>query len=299
MELGDDLYQAILDDPDDDDRRLVYADYLEERGDPRSEFIRVQCELERLPLLDPRRGPLRSRSAQLLALHGAKWAGIFRGWSRFRRGFIEHVEADGRMTIADLERFFRLAPIQSLKITFPNPPLRPLLASPVVPGRLRSLDLNGSGALGDKGSRMIASCAALAGLRRLSMGACNISAAGASAIAGSPHLASLTFLNLNDNGRYRAIGAALMDLSMSIGDRGAEALAASEHLGKLQWLYLRNCSIGDAGARALADSTRLSSLNVLLLDSNYVMGQELRRELAARRSPTIIVGTMPPEPTSP
>ena len=34
--------QAIIDNPDDDAPRLIYADWLEERGDPRGEFIRVQ-----------------------------------------------------------------------------------------------------------------------------------------------------------------------------------------------------------------------------------------------------------------
>jgi uncharacterized protein (TIGR02996 family) len=38
--------RAILDAPDDDVPRLVYADWLDERGDAaRSEFVRVQCEL--------------------------------------------------------------------------------------------------------------------------------------------------------------------------------------------------------------------------------------------------------------
>ena len=37
--------QAVLENPDDDTPRLIYADWLEERGDPRGEFIRVQCEL--------------------------------------------------------------------------------------------------------------------------------------------------------------------------------------------------------------------------------------------------------------
>ena len=38
--------RAILDDPDDDGVRLVYADWLDEHGQPeRAEFIRVQCEL--------------------------------------------------------------------------------------------------------------------------------------------------------------------------------------------------------------------------------------------------------------
>jgi uncharacterized protein (TIGR02996 family) len=41
--------KAILADTDGDDGpRLVYADWLDEHGDPRGEFIRVQCELARL-----------------------------------------------------------------------------------------------------------------------------------------------------------------------------------------------------------------------------------------------------------
>jgi uncharacterized protein (TIGR02996 family) len=39
---------AVIEHPDDDGPRLVYADWLDEQGDPRGEFIRVQCELARL-----------------------------------------------------------------------------------------------------------------------------------------------------------------------------------------------------------------------------------------------------------
>lgn len=46
MSEGDKLLQAILDNPEDDALRLVYADWLEERGDPRGEFIRVQVLLQ-------------------------------------------------------------------------------------------------------------------------------------------------------------------------------------------------------------------------------------------------------------
>jgi uncharacterized protein (TIGR02996 family) len=38
----------IKDHPDDDTPRLVLADWLEEHGDPRGEFVRVQCQLARL-----------------------------------------------------------------------------------------------------------------------------------------------------------------------------------------------------------------------------------------------------------
>jgi uncharacterized protein (TIGR02996 family) len=45
----DAFLQAILENPDDDTPRLIYADFLDEHGDPdRDEFIRVQSLLARL-----------------------------------------------------------------------------------------------------------------------------------------------------------------------------------------------------------------------------------------------------------
>jgi uncharacterized protein (TIGR02996 family) len=41
--------RAIIERPDDDLPRLVMADFLDERGDPRGEFIRLQVELAKLP----------------------------------------------------------------------------------------------------------------------------------------------------------------------------------------------------------------------------------------------------------
>ncbi len=46
------LTQAVLATPDDDTLRLILADWFEERGDPRGEFIRVQCELGNTVLCD-------------------------------------------------------------------------------------------------------------------------------------------------------------------------------------------------------------------------------------------------------
>src|SRR6516225_1249135 len=48
MSEEDGFIQAILGDPDDDTPRLVFADWLEKRGEPRAEFIRVQCALSKL-----------------------------------------------------------------------------------------------------------------------------------------------------------------------------------------------------------------------------------------------------------
>jgi uncharacterized protein (TIGR02996 family) len=44
MRERDAFVLAILQDPDNDVPRLRYADWLEGRGDPAGQFIRVQCE---------------------------------------------------------------------------------------------------------------------------------------------------------------------------------------------------------------------------------------------------------------
>jgi uncharacterized protein (TIGR02996 family) len=44
----DTFLQAILESPDDYSPRLLFADWLDEQGDPRGELIRVQCELASL-----------------------------------------------------------------------------------------------------------------------------------------------------------------------------------------------------------------------------------------------------------
>ena len=55
--------------PDSDAPRLVFADWLEERGDPRSEFIRIQCELATMADNDDRRWDLKSREEAILRKH--------------------------------------------------------------------------------------------------------------------------------------------------------------------------------------------------------------------------------------
>ena len=56
--------RAIAEGPDDEATRLVYADWLEERGDPLGEFLRLQCQGRRLE----------HRKQTLWAEHGATWA---------------------------------------------------------------------------------------------------------------------------------------------------------------------------------------------------------------------------------
>jgi uncharacterized protein (TIGR02996 family) len=182
--------------PGDDAPRLIFADWLEEQGNPFGEFIRVQCALTRehpsddsrnqswydelRGVLLPREGPLVDRERQLLAEHEPTWVGPLwdgiKDWPmcrRFRRGFVEEV-------CLPAQEFLRHAPL-----LFERCPL------------LHGLALTASrGSIPD-----LAACPYLARLTELDLGvgATNLADAEVLALAGSPHLTGLQCLRLGDN----------------------------------------------------------------------------------------------------
>ena len=87
---------TIRERPDDDGPRLIYADYLDERGDCRGDFIRIQCALAKLDEEDPRREEWEKREHFLLEANRHLWTAPFRGLTNaeeFRAaGFVETVK---------------------------------------------------------------------------------------------------------------------------------------------------------------------------------------------------------------
>ncbi len=73
MPEHDEFLQAIFDDPADHTTRLVYADWLEEQGDPGGELIRLRHVLSSLPARDRRRKQLLRRERELIALADEDW----------------------------------------------------------------------------------------------------------------------------------------------------------------------------------------------------------------------------------
>src|SRR5262249_10942602 len=107
------LLAAIWDHPHDDTLRLVYADWLEEHGDPaqvaRSEFIRLQCELARLAVDDPRYAPLKAREKELWRKWNAAWRSALKGDAKrwpFHRGFAQPNDSVG----ISAEQLFHMTP---------------------------------------------------------------------------------------------------------------------------------------------------------------------------------------------
>src|SRR5438093_13783636 len=90
--MTDPLLQAICADPDNVTLRLIYADYLEDQGDPRADFIRVQCQLAEMDEDDERWAGLKEEELRLLNRHGAGWVRPLElkyGPCTLRRGFVE------------------------------------------------------------------------------------------------------------------------------------------------------------------------------------------------------------------
>jgi carbon storage regulator len=65
--------QAIEESPEDQANRLIFADWLEERGDPLGQFLRIQCDLETLSAEDDRCLGLKGQKRALWQEHGASW----------------------------------------------------------------------------------------------------------------------------------------------------------------------------------------------------------------------------------
>src|SRR5262245_25005118 len=188
------LEEAFLEDirthPEDDTPRLVYADWLDERGDAdRAELIRVQCELAWPGVDQRRRAELERRQQGLLAAGEGGWAGPLEAWGctwEFRRGFIEHVRIDATVFLSHAAALFAAAPVRSVELHQTAGVLPAVAASPYL-ARLSALDL-GIERMGAGGAKALASSPHLTGLTTLLIGNSGVGNEGAAALANSPHL---------------------------------------------------------------------------------------------------------------
>jgi uncharacterized protein (TIGR02996 family) len=176
----DDAFLAdIIARPDDDGLRLIYADYLDERNDPRGEFVRAQVELARLPEGDPRQDDLLVRERQLLDQHEQRWLGPLRGrvngWG-FRRGFVERVEMVAEAFPLDAWEVFRHAPVSRLRLRGTSHAVAVAAARHEM-ARLASLDLRFDD-LTDRDAELLARLPHLAGLEGLVMAGNRLTTAG-------------------------------------------------------------------------------------------------------------------------
>lgn len=255
----DPLAAAVWAEPDDDLPRLIYADWLDDRGDPRGSFIRAQVELNRLPADHPDRHEWASLESELLETHEDEWLGdladeLISSW--FHRGFIE-VRLDVRRFLTGPTAWLDHPTVGGIHLYGPRQMSAELLAqlmSDPRTQRVRSLFL-GFEYLRDAGADLIAGSLHLGQLIALDLGTNGIGDAGAMALARSVGLASLRHLNLANN---------------VIADAGAAALAS---MPRLKHLDLTNNEISSVGATALAGGPGLTEVTRLKLAGNAFDGR--------------------------
>jgi uncharacterized protein (TIGR02996 family) len=259
------LLEAIRANPTDDKVRLVYADALQELGDPRGEYIALALG-----------GKQHAAAAKaLLAKHRTKWQDFGIGGMRYEwdRGFIDRITARLGKLDDKARRLFELHPVRELRFhDAERIDLVPLFRWPLhglqlfmarlVPDALAAF------ARCTTMPNLVDMCfeetdfgkhAALVGrasfpkLTHLYLGECDITDAQLAALVKGPFLSSVISLGLPQN---------------PIGDDGIVAFARSPAIANLEVLNLSNTDVAEKGVVALAASPHLGKLETLRLDGN-------------------------------
>lgn len=280
--------------PYDDTPRLIFADFLDDYGDPLGQFIRTQISLNQLPKNDPARTPLELQETELLNAYGETWLAPFREMgaegvtvSCFQRGLIENIKISARNFLTHGVSVCAQAPaLHTIQLTHLEEAYEDF-AQAELPQQIRGLNLSPSGISTVRREmqswpriRCIEQLTELevrfakvsddevaefcnrdlSRLKKLNLGVNSITAAGANALAGCPTLFGLTHLLIPLN---------------NIGSEGAVALANSPYFENVVELDVSSNSIDSAGVRGLASSITLSSLQRLNLRANVIADPEL------------------------
>ncbi|MBM3981374.1 MAG: TIGR02996 domain-containing protein [Planctomycetes bacterium] len=216
MSDRDALLAAILANPDEDTPRLMYADWLDEHGDPaRAEFVRVQCELARLedaeadlpesfgtscagggqpwpvcwlPHYTEDRLALLNKQSELLNAHSDEWRKGLPKYAdnshtnsalRFRRGFVGHVMVSLGPLVKGAAALWKNHPVESIRLERPGGEARLKLSKCKPLAAVRKLELRENGYERDL-LVPFANCEYLSNVRKLDLGYAEL---GGSAVA--------------------------------------------------------------------------------------------------------------------
>jgi uncharacterized protein (TIGR02996 family) len=257
--------------PADDAPRLVYADWLDERGDPRGTFIRVQCALAVLPIDDPRRSDLEDAERQLRGAHAASWTREWNGAVKeveFQRGFVEGLSLSAAAFLDHGPDVLASGLVRTIRLSDCADAVAALVRCPHL-RRIDYLDL-GVNYLGDEKTVALLRSDHVRELRGLGLSFNGLTNAGVQAVLDIGPWPRLTALDLQGNAHINGRGAVTLAQTRAlprlealdlrdnqVDASGAWALANSKALPRLVDLALSGNAIGDAGARALAMSPLL------------------------------------------
>jgi uncharacterized protein (TIGR02996 family) len=275
--------------PHDDMPRLIYADYLDDAGDPQGELIRVQVELASLPTDDERRVALAARETELLDEYGETWLAPLRELGAtgvttrsFHRGLIERVRIDASRFLHTGDELCEIAPALA------TIELREVAATPAADD--------------------LAACHMPAQISAVDLSANRLGPEHMATLRHAPWLAQIAVFNLQfnalrDEGVQQLVQAempALRELLLGInqiGPPGALALAHWPTLAHVEQLSLRVNPLGDIGAEHLRNSQFVQSLHTLDLASCRLSARCLRAMNELKVDRLNLRGNLPSNPS--
>ena len=279
------LFAGILENPDDDAPRLIYADWLEEHEDEeRANFIRWQIALHQMPWYAPEYYHLRSITEALLLKHRTSWQIPLQGVEQvFNRGFVAGLRGPLSTLYSHWSLLSTTAPICGLHLTdavwtnFEFPLVNPLFL------RLKHLTIEASLAV-----VLPAVAPSLLQPHLHSLNCPDIATlAYWLSVCQCPALTDLTIFSLRmgeERARERLFALLVQQPPTTLrlwwriprfysdAFRATEMamLAVTDCLEKLRVLDLTDQKIGDAGLRHLANSPVLHQLEELHLARNDI-----------------------------
>lgn len=277
----DALFRAVLDRPDDDTPRLVYADALDDLGAAdRAAFVRRQVEAARAAPWEP--AAVRFRWHHGETPEGSAWRSELPelppglDWDRhpFRRGFPAVVQAkDAASFVTAADRLFDIAPVESLELeVLPATQVADLTTCSAL-ARLKRLVLPSG--IGRVMGRDLFRSPHLSQLDDLVIGPGLTSSQTAQAVVDSPVFRGLRSLSYRDDPRGEALVAALAGQGAALALRsldiqrsrlttdGLRRLLGAPVAGGLECLDVGENHVGVEGFRELGACDRLVALRRL------------------------------------
>ena len=262
------LLRAILAAPDDDAPRLVYADWLDEHGDPdRAAFIRAQVELARPSEDHVRRLQLIQSERALLRANRARWTAWLPGWAEareFRRGFIEGIRCEAGDFIARADEVRLRTPLTAVQLDGNEDLAATVFRTRVLEG-IRSLTLSVPVPAG--AWECLSQCLYLGSLRELNLNSKGPPGELVGALICSAGLPALRALRLT---------------WCTLGDEHSARLVGHTWVTRLRALDLRNNYIAADGGRAIVESPHLDGLEALNLRGNPLANTSVAEPLWRR-----------------
>jgi uncharacterized protein (TIGR02996 family) len=274
----------VIDHPDDEAPRLIFADWLEDHGQSeRAEFIRTQIDSHRLDVYDPRQIELAAREKALLKRFTSKWMPGLKShlsdWT-FRRGLLDEVVVRVEMLLRHADKL-AAHPIQTLYLVFQAGDVdrADQVAACAALANVSTLVIQGNLTASAVGE--LARSDVFTRLKRLGLASTHVSDDAVKALVSGPVARQLEALDLTSNtirisgAEYLARGdlqnlKILLLSGTGLGNGGVEALAASRRLPQLHKLDLSENSLDVKSARALAGCSRLAGLRRLNLAGNSI-----------------------------